>query len=276
MIHKHPNLKHKFIAIIEIRAVYNGDSEGPPPNLMHNLYHHRDKLQHYHKIKIVGQIHGDDMLSHVTSYDIELIAKKFKLQGVVALDMSLPVGSSRPYNSVLTYRFSSILPNLRELDLSNTRHGNGWGRLCNFFKNCPCLEKLTWNNIDLLSWVNINGAAWMKYASNLKELYMDDSAFIDNGRELEDGRTSDLENEEHAGIFLFYECTSKVLERVSIKNAKYGGHHTEQEDVLPIPQPALIKYIRNAPTSLRWFRSDLSDANIRMLQHERPDIEFTN
>ena len=100
--------------------------------------------------------------------------------------------------------------------------------------------------------------------------------FFDPGRDLEDGKMSDLENEEHAGIFLFYECTSKVLERVSIKNAKYGGHHTEQEDVFPIPQTALIKYVRNAPISLRWFCSDLSDKNITMLQHERPDIEFTN
>ena len=105
---------------------------------------------------------------------------------------------------------------------------------------------------------------------------MDDSTFFDLGHELEDGRMSDLENEEHVGIFLFYECTSKVLERVSIKNAKYGGHYTEQEDVFPIPQTALIKYIRNAPTSLRWFRSDLSDENITMLQSERPAIEFTN
>ena len=140
LIHKHPNLKHKFIAILEIRAVYNGDSEGPPPNLMHNLYHHRDKLQHYQKIKIIGQIHGDDMWSHVPSYDIELIAKQFKLQGVVALDMSLPVGSSRPYNSAFTYRFDSILPNLRELDLSNTQHGARSGRLWSLFKNCSCLE----------------------------------------------------------------------------------------------------------------------------------------
>ena len=107
---------------------------------------------------------------------------------------------------------------------------------------------------------------------------MDDSAFIDNGRELEDGRMSDLEDEEHAGIFLFYECTSKVLERISMKNAKYRCHRNAHspEDLFTIPQTVLIKYIRNAPTSLRWFRSDLSDENITMLQNERLGIEFTN
>ena len=109
---------------------------------------------------------------------------------------------------------------------------------------------------------------------------MDDSTFLDIGRDLIDGgRMSDLDHKAHAGIFLFYKCTknSKLLRRVSIKNAKYIGSRSEEKnDLHAIPQTALIKYVRNAPPSLRWFRSDLSDANIRMLQHERPDIEFTN
>ena len=47
-------------------------------------------------------------------------------------------------------------------------------------------------------------------------------------------------------------------------------------DGILIPQNALIKFVRNAPVSLLWFRSDLSRANIEMLQKERPGIEFLN
>ena len=136
------------------------------------------------------------------------------------------------------------------------------------------------DNIDFSSVVTISGYRWMEYASKLKELYMDDSVFYDQGQSPSTPnlieKMSDLENEEHAGIFLFNECTSKVLERVSIKNAKYGRDPEQQVDLPAIPQTALIKYVRNAPISLRWFCSDLSDKNITMLQHERPDIEFTN
>ena len=147
---------------------------------------------------------------------------------------------------------------------------------------------VTINGDGWMNGVTIDGDDWMNCKSNLKELCMDDSVFHNNEWVLEYDKMADLENEEYAGIFLFYKCTSKVLERVSIKNAKfgryvrdstasiYGGDHNFQEDILAIPQTALIKFIRNAPASLRWFRSDLSDENITMLQKERPEIEFAN
>ena len=273
LIHKHPKLKHKFVALLEIRSSNTDGGERPIPKLVQNLYHHRDRLQCYHKIKIIGKIH-DDM---ITSLEFRRLADKIRLQGVVALDMSLPVRSSCHNNDLIYRCFSLILPNLRELDLSNTCHyGHGSEKLRRFFDNCSCLEKLTWTNINWLFGIATCGVNWMNCTSNLKELYMDDSVFFDSGNELMDGRMSDLEDEEHAGIFWFYECTSKVLERVSIKNAKYVAREQNSFDELPIPQTALIKYVRNAPTSLRWFRSDLSDENIKMLQNERPDIEFTN
>ena len=278
LIHNHPNLKPKFIAVIEIRAVpKGGGGKRPTPMFVPYLDRHRGKLQQYHKIQILGRI-PDDLLGR--PFDNGIIALRNMLPGVVALDMSLPVGSSRPYKYGLIDRFSAMLPNLREVDLSNTRHrDDGSGPLRIFFRDCSCLEKLTWDNINFSSVVTISGYRWMDYASKLKELYMDDSVFYDQGQSPSTPnlieKMSDLENEEHAGIFLFNECTSKVLERVSIKNAKYGSDH-EQEDFPAIPQTALIKYVRKAPISLRWFRSDLSDENITMLQHERPDIEFTN
>ena len=99
---------------------------------------------------------------------------------------------------------------------------------------------------------------------------------------------SDLVNEvnNEATIFLFYKCCSKVLERVSLRNTHFTM--VQPRIVVPweirfsrhpryaIPQKALIKFIRNAPTTLRWFRSNLTTENIKMLQHERPEIEFVS
>ena len=41
-------------------------------------------------------------------------------------------------------------------------------------------------------------------------------------------------------------------------------------------QNMLIKFVRNAPPSLKWFRSDLTQGNIDMLQSERPGIELVS
>jgi hypothetical protein len=38
----------------------------------------------------------------------------------------------------------------------------------------------------------------------------------------------------------------------------------------------LIKFVPNAPMSLRWFRSDLTHANMNVLRLERPGIELFN
>ena len=95
---------------------------------------------------------------------------------------------------------------------------------------------------------------------------------------------ADLENddEEVTKTFLFHDCGSEVLERVSIRNAVVrvefirddGFRGSDNDELIPIPQAALIKFIRNAPTTMRWFRSNLTQENIQMLQQERPKIEF--
>ena len=63
-----------------------------------------------------------------------------------------------------------------------------------------------------------------------------------------------------------------MLEKISIQNAMYGRNNTATR--CHLPQTALIKFIRNAPRSLCWFRSDLSQDNIDMLRSERSESEF--
>jgi hypothetical protein len=63
---------------------------------------------------------------------------------------------------------------------------------------------------------------------------------------------------------------SKALERVSIRNAKRLVYQSSIID--KTPQDALTKFVRNAPITLRWFRSDLTQENMNMLRLERPEI----
>jgi len=151
----------------------------------------------------------------------------------------------------------------------------------------------------------------MSRLDNLRQLVMDNSIFIcyknsdieiENGDgdrfgivdfetehndpdNMNEGNDDDDDDDDGDNInrFIFHLCCQK-LERLSIRNAKYVErtvYPQEQDDhrsrvVNCMTQKALIKFVRHAPPTLHWFRSDLSHENIRMLQTERPTIEFLN
>ena len=77
---------------------------------------------------------------------------------------------------------------------------------------------------------------------------------------------------------------NNVLERVSIKNAVFVKWEEYMHTGSLVPsrfamknyQNMLIKFVRKAPSSLQWFRSDLTQGNIDMLQSERPGIELVS
>ena len=211
---------------------------------------HRDKLQCYRKVKII-----DAHKFHFYDWGkINNILKTLKLSGVVSFDMSSTTISAwlcRHFFYSTVEALARILPNLREIDLSNTEGHPTILRV--FSRKCPRLEKVTWNNTNqVLSSASIDGGD-VREATNLKEMYMDNALL-------------------RAG--LFHKCGSKVLERISIKNARY--YRYTHSGRVPVAQNALIKFIRHAPPSLRWFRSDLTQENIGMLRSERPNIEFVN
>ena len=83
---------------------------------------------------------------------------------------------------------------------------------------------------------------------------------------------SDMHN--HPNIFLFHKLRNQPLEVVSIRNVQHGRGFSD--NVMEIPQNVLLKFVRNAPVTLKRFRSNLSTANMQVLQSERPRIEFMN
>ena len=54
----------------------------------------------------------------------------------------------------------------------------------------------------------------------------------------------------------------------------YMRYHSDWRD--DDKQNALIKFVRNAPSTLRWFRSDLTPDNMTTLRLEQPGIELLN
>jgi hypothetical protein len=65
-----------------------------------------------------------------------------------------------------------------------------------------------------------------------------------------------------------------MFERISLRDVKFENTFGEPPEV--IPQNILVKFVRNAPLSMRGFRIDLTPGNMQMLGLERPDIEFLN
>ena len=261
--------QNRAIPLLVIRpAKDQANDTGRTGRLLRLLHCHRDKLQRYRTIQIID-VHRFDVLNSYSEWK-ELNKKMYtlRLYGIVSLDMSSPPPFTDIGDNDLAFYFPSLLPNLREVNLSN----NGFYPSClkRISKKCPNLERITWHNIDKL---DINGRE-MKHAANMKEMYMDNFAFF-GGSAGRRALFSDLEDEKYSNFFLFYKCSNK-LENVSIRNATFSDYESDGEKTtVVVPQNALIKFVRNVP-SLKWFRSNLSHENMAMLRSERPGIEFLN
>ena len=152
--------------------------------------------------------------------------------------------------------------NVRVIDSTRMSFG------CMEIERNSTVEKVTASHTEYLK---ILGTEFQHFDS-LKELYMDDCTFfVDVGC-----RESVLINLDYVGRPCYPECYIfqylKSIERLSIRNARFKSWVCVRD----IPQLALIKFVRKAPPSLKWFRSNLTQTNINMLRQDYPDIEFLN
>jgi len=277
LIYNDPGMKNnRAVPLLVIRpSLDHDDDKGRIGRLLRFLWQHRDKLQRVRELKI---IHAHKFGFHSTD-EIERIEEKLRLYGVVSLDMSLPVSVTTHGSAdekALSIALASVLPNLQDIDLSGTKQYH-CGDLQTFIDQCPHLDKITKNNIGRsekrVVWIG-GESMWSAENENLKEIYLDNTTFHDGG-DWWRAHASDLEDDRYVPIFLFYECSSK-LERISIRNAAWSNAFNPCDKTVVVPQNALIKFIRYAPSSLKWFRSNLSHENMDMLRSERPGIEFLN
>lgn len=260
------------LLIIHPRSEQNKVGGGSTKNLLLNFENYlmdddtTTKLRRFRRIK-VNHLHKFGCIDDELLYS-RIENSSVQMDWIFSLDISSSLLTTLPNHS-LCYALSHMLPNLSEIDLSNTDTSSII--LTNFSQNCPRLEKVKWNKIQYINFIFLSGST-MKYSDNLKEIVMDDSCFFCWNNTTKE-RMSNAEN--YPDIFVFHQCC-KVLERFSLRNAKWSMNDLENQSSAPIPQDALIKFVQNAPSTMKWFRSDLTKENMEMLQLERPDIGLLN
>ena len=285
IIRNSPAMKdRRVIPLLQIKASESKEDDGRLDRLVHQLYQHRAELQQqYRAIKFLGV--NKFFHPHLISDPAKHLPNAFQLHGAVSLDISSPTVSTGGIlfddtNALLSY-LTAILPNLLEINFSNTKFdSNSMRKFCG---RCPRLERITWNNIksvrpNVSPWLN---GSMMHGAKNLKEIYMDDCEFF-----IYDYQPfiTNSDGDAYSEYIFHFCCENKVLERVSIKNAVVvygdllhtGSSVNASRFEMKQEQDMLIKFVRKAPPSLKWFRSDLTQGNIDMLQLERPGIEFVS
>jgi len=235
--------------------------------LCHNQINNNDRFSRYthlkvHRVNELCSISAPDVRTVVTNW-VENSDDQVRVDRVLSLDISVPPRATQVYGSAIT-ALASLMPNVREVDLSNIRLRDE-SRLVSMFQDTfSSLEKLTWNRSEECP----SSGYPFRNCDQLKEIIMDDSFFPITRNLLH--KLLDLTG--HDDIFMLRYC--KTIERLSIRRAKWrrpGKEHNED-----IPQSVLVKFARRAPPSLRWFRSDLTKENIAMLRKERPMVEFLN
>ena len=265
-----PGMETQIIPRIEFSPQKLNTNMGRVDRMVHKVNQRRTRnalvFQRYRVLKIID-FHR---FEYRDKEALERIARTIPLLGIVSLDISLSHYVALDFDddaSGVCHIYSLFLPNLRSINLTNV--GLRYRVLTEkFARNCPLLEKITWNGFKSSdSKISVDGED-MEGFNHLKEIYMDDCVFSGLYMYLRDMNGN-------PNIFILYKC-SKSLERVSIKNARYASWDNFQGKPTCLPQNALIKFIRNAPSSLKWFRSDLGQENINMLRMERPDIEFVS
>jgi hypothetical protein len=237
IIRNEPGNKNKIIPVFEVRV-------SSFLKLFQNLSRHlldkktKKKLQSY-RIMVVNNVERFAPNSEEID-QVQQIAKNVQMNGITSLYFSLSSGGGQSIDRNL-YLLSKISPGLCEVDFSDISVTNS---ILEEFLDGHC----------------------MRFSNNLKEIIIDNACFfcerfVING-------ISNLNNNQE--IFLFHKCC-KAIERVSIRNAGFA-----YSQIGKLIQKILIKFVRNAPPTLRWFRSDLTTENMTMLRLERPGIELLN
>ena len=289
-------METKLIRVFELHPLRHDHYEDRLLLFLQNMNHYfqddtkRRMLQGYQHLKLMH----NGTYKFPENFGIRNIAQllpNMSMAGIVSLDASSPVLVEDIFFFLDAVAY--FVPNLQQLDLSNIE--SCARTLTMFAQRCPQLEVIKWMNDDFHFERCIYAAGWYKLESmdNLRELYLDNfSFFCENDINNSDDDNSDDDNNNNNGneddvtedeamsnlndyptIFFFSKARNTPLERFSIRNARcHVG--LDGDRIIQITQNMLIKFVRNAPSTLVWFRSDLSAASIQVLQAERPGIEF--
>mmetsp|Transcript_11920 Transcript_11920/g.11636 ORF Transcript_11920/g.11636 Transcript_11920/m.11636 type:complete len:387 (+) Transcript_11920:66-1226(+) len=253
-----------------------------------------DNKQHFRHLIVNNNCEINHDMSSEDLIEMYRNGRNIRLHQIRSIQLfpsSTPRGNAVDCGSLVCYLLT-IAPNVREIDVSsNSARDFDWGLLDCLATN---IETIRWDNIPLHSSLLLNGFG-MSNQNNLKQICMDESIFYcdpdfndklanyeaeedDNADNNNNNDNNNDENDDEDNVFIFHHCCEK-LERVSIRNAQYVEQYPSVDDFVEesvivkcVTQKALIKFVRNAPPTLQWFRSNLSSENREMLQQERYEM----
>ena len=265
--------KNKIVPVYEINSRPRFAPVAFLRKLCHNQVNETEKLARYPRVIIRGSLQrgiSDRELAAITVRE----DRRIRIDVVSSLEIYMPKQTA--VHKSVACAIVRLFPNLREADFANiSLYGNRSGTF-ELLRYNPLMEKLTCHGSEHFF---LDGRDFRR-CRVLTDIIMDDSYFeIVNGNHVDAERDAEMRNDKiealsdldgHDKHFIFRYCRS--VERLSIRNAKWHGGSRRTM----LHQNALIKFVRHAPSSLRWFRSDLSQWNIDMLQRERPGIELVN
>ena len=202
-----------------------------------------------------------------------------KFDNVVSLDISSnepperdEYGDVRGIRDEVLHLLLDICKNVRVIDSTGVNFG--FMEEIRGGNSNSTVEKVTANRTEDYTLLGTE----FQHLDSLKELHMDDCTFKKDIQINRENLLSDLNylcyDACYPDMYIFLHC--KCIERLSIRNAKFQSKFESKVPVRSIPQDWLIKFVRRAPPSLKWFRSDLNQTNIDMLQLDYPGIEFVN
>ena len=263
-------IEFQLIPLFEITPTKGGNIETFADNMhRHSLNNETmDTLQNYHRIRV---IYVNLFITHNSTNFVSIVRKLrgIRMEGIRTIDTTLPLPlfAREPY---VFFAFAYMdLPNLREIIFSNIADSGKIVR--RFSQTFPLLETMSICNSFESSSLDDDDYSLRGYSmrdcNNVRSITMNDCDFY--SRDMD--QLADLTR--HDNVFIFHDCFTRNtnLERISIRGIQYTTFTTPATNH-KIPQNALIKLVRNAPASLKSFRSDLTTENIKMLHTERDEL----
>lgn len=203
------------------------------------------------------------------------------LPGVTSLDLSSDATGDRAPFHFVTRALVRMFPSLRELDLTNVNFPVPATAQLRYQNEVHLGERAPLHVLEAMRWNNVRAGCrfltdgyFFRFYPHLRELHLD-NVIADCSMDTFDvtgafGCLMDASDYALPQCHILSKCHRK-LERVSLSGAGYYCPRSEQ--VLPLPQAALVKFARATP-NLKWFRSDLAPGNVEVLRRELPHVVF--
>lgn len=273
-VRNNPSLDQTRIATITCTS--NGLTVNDLCNVISNEWHESfDPHSNNCVLKIVSM----DKLKLLAGQELNMVdlskipeRRDDRLQSVTSLDLSTDVGKQQQVKTSTTLHIHDIcsvarlFPNLQEVDLSYIQTTPSVMSAISIY-GTP-LTKIKWNGARHASL--LPPLFTSRHASQLVELHLENAQITSLYGPLHVNESMLNDNPENCESYLWKHCPR--LERVSIKGATINLYSSSP---LKITQNMLMKLVRYHPT-LRYLKSDLTNANICMLQKERPEITLVN